>query len=302
MTYLTLIEPGMATGIQDLGRMGFQSQGYCISGAMDQDAMRWANLLLGSPQFQAVLETGAAPISFRLSHATSLCVTGAMRPLSINHHPASLWQSHNVSANSLIHLGPAVSGNFSYIALAGGFSLTPCLGSMSYSFKEKIGATSRLIAASQLEYQRQQTSTMALLDSAIPDYQRPLTLDFMPHSQWHELPRLQQARFCHLGFTLSGSINRMGIALKGPHIPAPSPGIRSEGNGPGTIQLPPHGKPIVLMREHQTIGGYAKLGTLTQAAISQLSQAGAHTQINFHPVDRATAQALGVLHHHSFST
>ena len=37
MTYLTLIEPGMATGIQDLGRMGFQSQGYCISGAMDQD-------------------------------------------------------------------------------------------------------------------------------------------------------------------------------------------------------------------------------------------------------------------------
>ena len=53
---IEVIKPGLATSVQDAGRPGYYNIGIPLSGALDQYALRAANLLVGN-------EAGAAMMS-----------------------------------------------------------------------------------------------------------------------------------------------------------------------------------------------------------------------------------------------
>ena len=49
----------------------------------------------------------------------------------------------------------------------------------------------------------------------------------------------------------------------------------------GTIQVPPDGNPIVLMRDCQTTGGYPRIGIISSVDISKISQIRANKRVKF---------------------
>ena len=53
---IRVLKGGMMTTVQDLGRTGYQSQGFSVSGVMDVRSFKIANLLLDNPENEAVLE------------------------------------------------------------------------------------------------------------------------------------------------------------------------------------------------------------------------------------------------------
>ena len=53
---ITFQKKGLLTTVQDLGRIGYQRYGMPVCGAMDHYAMELANILVGNPRSEAVIE------------------------------------------------------------------------------------------------------------------------------------------------------------------------------------------------------------------------------------------------------
>ena len=70
---------------------------------------------------------------------TSIAVTGAEIPLTINNKPAELWQSHSINPGDRIELGFARSGVRAYLAIAGGFQVQPVFNSVATVTREGLG-------------------------------------------------------------------------------------------------------------------------------------------------------------------
>ena len=47
---ITVLNPGLLTTVQDLGRVGYQQFGVSVSGVMDPRAAAIGNILVGNPQ------------------------------------------------------------------------------------------------------------------------------------------------------------------------------------------------------------------------------------------------------------
>ncbi|MEM6499015.1 MAG: hypothetical protein AAF709_20120, partial [Pseudomonadota bacterium] len=54
--HVEVLAPGAMTTVQDLGRFGAQALGVPVSGALDRDALRLANALVGNAAGMACLE------------------------------------------------------------------------------------------------------------------------------------------------------------------------------------------------------------------------------------------------------
>ena len=59
---LEVIESGIFTTVQDMGRYGYQRYGVPVSGALDQFALRVANLLVGNAEGDALVRRTEAVI------------------------------------------------------------------------------------------------------------------------------------------------------------------------------------------------------------------------------------------------
>ncbi len=91
-------------------------------------------------------------------------------------------------------------------------------------------------------------------------------------------------------FTVSNQSNRMGYKMSGETVTPPVRGILSEGITLGAIQVPADGKPIILLNDHQTIGGYPKIGCLSSLGAGQLSQRQPGQIVTFTSMDVADAE------------
>ena len=129
---------GLQSSIQDAGRVGFSDIGLTQSGAMDEYAFGYANLLLGNPFNTSVIEVALGGIVLRARGDFSIALCGANMPCSLNGENIEIWQTYTLKEDDILSFGFATSGNFAYIAVMGGF-LTPFeYGSFSTSIKEDL--------------------------------------------------------------------------------------------------------------------------------------------------------------------
>ena len=69
--------------------------------------------------------------------------------------------------------------------------------------------------------------------------------------------------FLNSEYTVTSEFDRMGCRLEGPFIAYKTTSdIISDGIAFGSVQVPSHGKPIILLADRQTTGGYAKIATV----------------------------------------
>lgn len=131
---IEVVAGGTLTTVQDWpGRTGYWQVGVPPCGPMDDRSFRLGNRALGNPEGAPGLECTLQGPSLRFTHPTTVCVTGAPAPVTLDGTPIAQWEPVTVPAGGLLEIGaPSAHGLRTYVLFAGGgLDVPPFLGSAS---------------------------------------------------------------------------------------------------------------------------------------------------------------------------
>lgn len=296
---LEVIKAGMMDTVQDEGRFGFQHMGINPTGAMDLNAMRIANAIVGNEENEAVLELTFPTSQFLFKSSAVISIAGAAFTATINKKPIKLNAATFVPAGSELKFTKATQGVFCYLAVRGGFQLTPWLGSNSTGLKVKAGGLERSLKKGDvLNFKSSPPIESELKISQwsadVSDfYPKTDTIRCIKGNELDWLADASQKKLVKDFFTITSGSDRMGYSLKGPELKQKvKQQLISTAATWGTVQLLPKGDLIILMADHQTTGGYPRVAQVISADRSALAQAKPGTRFKFKFVDLAVAEDL----------
>jgi len=285
---------GLQSSIQDAGRRGFSDIGLTQSGAMDEMAFGYANLLVGNAFNTPAIEIAMGGASFKARSEMCIAICGANMQPTCNGHKIALWQTHLLRRGDVLAFDFANEGQFSYIAVAGGFQTPFAYGSYSTSLKEGLGGVEgRKLKSGDLLHtfgNRCPVDRRKLERKFIPKYPDTITVRLVKGYQEAMFDAASQEIFFNSVYTFKGEGDRMGYRLSGEKVVPTHTGILSEPICYGAVQVPSHGEPIVLLKERQTIGGYPKIGSIIAVDCFKLAQLKAGGKVKFKEVSLKEAQ------------
>ena len=320
---LHVISPGPSTTVQDRGRLGHQDQGFSPAGVMDWRACALANVLVGNDRDAAVLEFALAGPELRFEQAATIALTGADMRATLDGEDIPSCRAVFVPAGATLVVGPARRGQFGYLAVSGGGIGVPAImGSRATSVRYGLGGLAgRALQAGDVvplaadgseggngprvdgetpETGRTQEALPAMearavfAEDAFYGWDSATTwVRVVPAENLGAFESSSVEAFWREPFEVTGRSDRMGYRLTGPQLRLTrAGGIVSEGIALGTIQAPPDGEPIVVLADHQTTGGYAKIGTVASCDIPRLVQCTPGRALRFERIAVAQAQQL----------
>lgn len=278
---LQVLEPGMLTTVQDLGRPGLARFGVPPGGALDRGALILGNRLLGNDPGAAGLEITLLGPRIRFSAAGAIAITGGDLGAKLNGMPVPRWAPVAVEAGDELAFNPASAGTGAraYLLVAGGLALPVVMGSRS---TELIGAFGGLDGRALRAGDTLPTGEVTLNLSRVLRrrlVQPPPVADARLHVRVVLGPQLDRfsvpgiEAFLGPHYTVSAKSNRQGMRLVGSPIEhSNGADIISEGIAHGAVQVPGDGQPIVLLGGRQTVGGYVKIATVIGADLDGLGQ------------------------------
>lgn len=297
--------PGALTTVQDLGRFGYMNKGFSVSGAVDAFSMRLANVLVGNPQGEAVLEATVMGPSIRFCVAAVIALTGADMQPKLNGAACPMNRAVRVHTGDTLSLGFAVSGCRTYLAVAGGMKIEPVLGSKSTNLKCGLGGYhGRALQAGDVIAFAERKDALPKMEKR---FYEPGKEEFRMSPAEDGIPVLravkgpQEEYFTEKGwktltesiYTVTNDSNRMACKLTGEAVEFVTSGdIISDGIVTGSIQISSNGMPIVMLADHQTTGGYAKIGTVISVDIPVIGQRKPGEKVKFAFVAVEEAQRL----------
>lgn len=287
--------PGMLSLIQDAGRFGAFNIGLTNGGPVDLLAFQWANRLCRNSVNATAIEISIGGLTLTAQVDTILAITGANMPLTINGEQRALWRSYHIKAGDVIALGYASKGMRCYLAVAGGFRITPSFGSTATVCREGVGGLhgGKLLTGDILACARTHAKhNLLLADELTPKYTDEVTLHTIPSYQQQHFSSHQQRLFFSNEYIVSKSFDRMGYRLNGQAITCDINGVLSEGICHGAVQIPADGQPIVLLNDRQTIGGYPKIGAVSSIDTAKLGQLNQGGKVRFKPISMEKAHNL----------
>ncbi|MEM1286347.1 MAG: biotin-dependent carboxyltransferase family protein [Pseudomonadota bacterium] len=304
---LKIINPGLSTSIQDLGRPGYFHLGIPIGGAMDRFALRAANMLVGNREDAAGLEAVFMGPEIEFTATVTVAITGADLPILLDGEEQPGWTAFDVKAGQTLSFGFLKAGARAYIAVSGGIDTPPALGSRStYPIGALGGVEGRPIAASDEIPVGQGAAGKA--GASVPWNLRrgpgkPTHLRVLPGLYWHRITDASGRNFFDDDWSVAPEADRMGYRFKGGR---PLDFVEREqpfgaGSDPsnivdgcysyGSIQVPGGTEPIVLHRDAVSGGGYFTLGAIVSADMDLIGQLQPHMPVKFEKVDMAGALA-----------
>lgn len=297
--FIEVIKPGMLTLVQDLGRYGYQQFGVPVAGAMDQFAAAVGNQLVGNARSEAVLEMMMLGPELKFGFAGSIALTGADLSPKINGSPVSMWQTLVVQAGDVLSFGGLKSGLRGYLAVAGGIDTPLVMSSRSTYTKAALGGFEgrALKAGDQVPVGADVSGVPSVLLAVpaelIPVYTASKTIRIVMGPQDDAFTEAGIQTFLDNVYTVTNECDRMGYRLEGPSIEHVKGGdIISDGIAFGAVQVPGHGKPIIMMADRQTTGGYTKIAGVISVDLPLLAQSKPGDQIRFKRVSLEEAHEL----------
>jgi biotin-dependent carboxylase-like uncharacterized protein len=283
---IEVVSPGPLATVQDLGRPGYAHLGVPHSGAADQPSLRLANRLVGNPEDAAGLEFTFGGALLRFREAAWIAVTGAPLPVSVGGRALGLNAPCRVQADSLVEFGIPVRGVRSYLAVRGGLSVEPVLGSRSTDLLSGLGPPA-LSPGDVLPIGPAQTVS-ALSDitvdvAPVPPLADVPTLRVVPgpRDEWFTGDAL--GTLTSRPYEVTAQSNRVGVRLSGPVLHRGRDGeLPSEGMPTGALQIPPDGLPIIFLADHPTTGGYPVIAVLCYADLPVAAQLRPGQRLRFH--------------------
>ncbi|MBU1436293.1 MAG: biotin-dependent carboxyltransferase family protein [Gammaproteobacteria bacterium] len=291
---LLLQKVNVFTQIQDLGRFGAASLGLTQGGVVDVTSARIANALVDNDANTPLLEIGLGALQFRAIGSVTVAITGAMMPVFVNGKPMPRYLSFQLQDGDQLEIGYSKNGARCYLAIAGGFAQQPVLGSVATVLREGIGGVNgyALQNGMQLPVAKQVSSFFKPRSLEYQFQLQPKAMQNIPFvvgAQQAELGAEMLEKFQSTIYQMLPMSDRMGMRLRGAALAVASQAMLSEGICLGAIQLPPDGQPIVMLNDHQTIGGYPKLGAVTRLGVSALGQCRPGNLVRFIPLPLAQA-------------
>ena len=294
---ITNLNPRLLTTVQDFGRIGYQQFGVPVSGVVDPRAMSIANILVDNPEDEAVLECTMLGPQIRFNAPNAIAITGGDLGPTIDNQPIPNYAAIRVEAGQVLRFAGLRSGCRAYIAFAGGLDIAPVMGSRSTYMKAKIGG---------VEGRKLQKDDVIKFRKPNPDLRglniRHISPEFVPRLEYKLRVVLgpQDDMFTEHGietflsesYVVTPEFDRMGCRLDGEIIEhkGESGDIISDGIAFGAIQVPTAGKPIIMLSDRQTTGGYTKIANVISADFRILAQLKAGDRVRFAQVSVAAAQ------------
>ena len=294
---LMIDAPGALTTVQDLGRTGVAHLGFCTCGAMDLTSMQIANRLVGNCRGCAVLEMTLTGISARFVGEGYFALAGGDFAPTLNGKPIENYRAYEVRSGDRLQLGAARTGLRCYLALSGGMDVPVVLGSRSTDLKIQMGGLDgRALQAGDV---------LTTGDFCLPigdptpwhippvTFAPPFTLRCIDGPQAARFDPAARKDFYSKPYIVTPKSDRMGLRLEGSALTADGGvDICSDGIVRGSVQVPGSGQPIVLMSDHQTVGGYAKIATVIGCDVSLLAQARPGDAVRFVPITVQEAEKI----------
>jgi antagonist of KipI len=299
---VTVIKSGLLTTVQDLGRYGYQRAGIIVSGAMDSLSFRLANLLVGNDVFAAGLEVTLVGPTLRFEVDSMIAICGGNFSPTINKEEILLNKPIYVKKGDHLEFGPPKYGSRCYIAFKGGIQIEQVLGSRSTCLPANFGGlngralrTGDELPLIELSYNysfKTNWNLSCYFDSILFNT-KPIRV--LKGRQYHLFDDESLSLFHSASFSLTKDINRMGYRMDGPSLYLINQQeLLTEGVAFGTIQVPANGKPIILMADRQTTGGYPKIAQVISADLPRLAQLKPEDSIHFVEVSIFEAQKLAL--------
>ncbi|NYT84211.1 biotin-dependent carboxyltransferase family protein [Pollutimonas harenae] len=312
---ILVIKPGMLSSFQDLGRTGYQHLGVPVGGAMDSRAHRLANLLVGNDENEATLEVTLTGPTLRFDAPACIAICGAQLNPTLNKEPVPNNRPLIVRRGDILAFGARAIGLRAYIAWHGGIALTSVMASHSTYLRGGFGGY-------QGRALRKDDTLTLNVDL------RKHNLDELAHELWQikvYLPSIlgmnpksaiRTVRGAHAPLFTDASVQsffsdeyqispqseRMGYRLQGTALKLLSTTqLLSEATSFGSVQVPPDGKPIILMADRQTTGGYAKIAHVATVDLPFIAQGMPGETLRFMEISLEQAQQLDARHEDAFA-
>jgi antagonist of KipI len=298
MNTLAVLAPGMHTLVQDLARPGFGHLGVSACGAADALALRLGNLTLGNPESAAALEMTLLGGRFEFRSQSWFALAGAEFVAHLDGAPVPFWTPVEARAGQILAIGGSRSGARCYLCLRGGVDVPPVLGSRSTHVPSALGGLDgRALRAGDILPIGAGPSTWT---------PRPLLRDIL-HRLRADSPALRITAAAHTArfpapsleqlveqtWTVQNDSNRMGVRLTGTPLDSPGSGsMTTEGAPLGSIQVTGSGEPVILFVDHQTTGGYPKIGCVVSADFWRIGQLRPRAQLRFERISLEHAREL----------
>jgi antagonist of KipI len=300
---------GFLTSVQDLGRNGYRQSGISIAGALDSHAMRVANALAGNEDSAAGLEATLGSLRLRFEDQRVVAWCGGAFAVRIGDENLPPGHAGVVAKDEELVMIAPKTGARAWLAISGGIDVPLVLGSRSTDLRGNFGGyEGRALRDGDTLPLGESSLSLARVaevfgDRRIAEWTAPSAwvttatrdrfLRIVRGPDWARFTPEAQTALVGSPFTVTLDADRMGARLDGPDLPRhDSSDLLSEAVAPGTLQVPPNGKPILLLGDCQTIGGYPKIAHVITVDLPIAAQLWPGDLVRFHLVSLPEAQEL----------
>ncbi len=266
---LKLLKSGFFTSIQDGGRFGYLNKGVPVSGFMDSFSATKINLLLENEPDAALIEITMTGPTIEFEAPTYICLGGAEMSVTLNNSPIQHFKVYKIEQGDILSYGKLKKGFRNFLALKGGIQTAPVLASRSQYYP--VTDTNCLKDRSEVPYDSVTTFDPKISEIKVDSFLDETSLEVSQGPEFNQLNDKQLEVLFFKDFKVAKENNRMAYQLADT-IAGHKISMLTSATLPGTVQLTPSGKLLILMKDGQTTGGYPRILQLSDKAISILSQ------------------------------
>ena len=289
---------GVSTSYQDLGRILVQYLGIVEGGSIDQSSSKICNAILQNNENESLIEFAYQGPKFSIiSGRCKIAITGdvifEIQKKNNKKFTGVTYRSYILEEGDTVDIISVTNSVYGYLGFEGGIQIEEYFGSVSTNYKSGIGKNngSKIQENDKIILKRNNISDDEYQLARLPDKAKKNKIRVLDGPQLDYFSKKGVSDFFASDFLVSNLTDKMGMRLKGNHIEhSKSPNIKSEGIVRGAIQVPADGQPIVLLSDHQTIGGYPKIAVVISADFEDLVQTMPGQLIKFRRVNMREAE------------
>jgi len=275
---LKVLKSGFYTSVQDLGRFHYRNKGVPVSGAMDDLSVFKANTLLENDVADAVLEITMTGPTLLFEEETYIVMAGAEMSVTLNNQPVKNYKIYQINVGDILSYGNLESGFRGYLAVKGGFKSKAMYGSRS--FYKPLTFANRLMDGDVVPFEYNKVFRPKISEIKVDSFLNDTLLEVDKAPEFFMLTEQQLEVLFNTEFTVAKENNRMAYQLD-EKLDGHAVSMLTSATLPGTVQLTPAGKLIILMKDGQTTGGYPRILQLSDKSIAILAQKRAGTVVTF---------------------
>jgi len=293
---INVINPGLQTTIQDLGRQLSGHLGVSSCGAADSYSFKIANLTVGNTSNEAALEMTLVGGVYQFEENVDICLSGSNFLAKINNKILPFNKKIHIEKRGILEIAETKDGARCYLAVRGGIDIKHFLDSASTHLTTKTGGLNGRslkkgdvlkIGKSKINLNKISLDLKYSTKRSILRITEGLQKNWFNDLNWNTLLKNS--------FKVSKQYSRMGIKLEGPSIrPVNKKQMVTEGIVLGAIQIPGNGKPIISFVDHQTTGGYPVIANVISADICKVGQLKEGDSFQFNLIDMKTAETMRI--------